>query len=107
MDQMNHHQDQDQDLLSTKTVINVKELTKKSQKNNRTHLLLKTNPESQSKQEQEQQTEQPPTPESESESDSDIEMVNPNNLKELSLNKPNPFNGNPAYLEQFIMDCEL
>ena len=27
--------------------------------------------------------------------------------KELSINKPNPFNGDPAKLESFIMDCDL
>lgn len=27
--------------------------------------------------------------------------------KELALNKPNAFDGNPAQLEQFIMNCKL
>jgi len=27
--------------------------------------------------------------------------------KELSLNKPTPFNGDPASLEQFIIDCSI
>ena len=62
---------------------------------------------------EEQQTERPPTPIEQSpspspdpESESDIEMAAPA-AKELSLNKPTPFNGNPATLEQFIMDCEM
>jgi hypothetical protein len=43
-----------------------------------------------------------PSPEPE-----DYEMANVQNAKELSLNKPAPFNGDPAKLEHFIMDCDM
>ena len=52
------------------------------------------------------QTLRPPTPEPEFH---DVEMAQPatNGQKELLLNKPTPFNGDPAQLEQFIMDCDV
>jgi hypothetical protein len=41
--------------------------------------------------------------------DRNVEMAQPatNGQKELSLNKPTPFNGDPAQLKQFIMDCDV
>jgi hypothetical protein len=51
------------------------------------------------------QPNQSPSPSPEPE---DYEMANiNNNMKELSLNKPAPFNGDPAKLEHFIMDCDM